>query len=418
MASPTLILDMGGGSLKIGFSTDPHPKIIDNSIFKSKTLGGRTFVGNEIEQCNNLSSLFCVMPFKKGYINNWEVQCQILDTTLKSIVKTNSQNSLSDHNLIVTEPYFNFSSTKEAMNEIFFEDYQVAGLIRTNPAFLSAYKYRSESAQRLSRYCIVIDSGYSFTHIVPMADGFVMKDFVIRLTVGGKILTNRLIEAVSYRHLDVRSEIYIMNQCKEDVCYVSTDFWQDMNISRSNQKSNSILREYVLPNYVDVHRGYVRDPNAVASENSGKDKSEQRASNLSQQGYVLRLNNERFTVPELIFHPSDVGYQEMGLTEAIHYLMSERLPAAVRPGAWANFMVMGGNACFPGFADRLQRDIRTQAPDDLPVNVFKPPNPQTYAWEGGVLFCQNSDSFNHFLVTRKEYEEQGSSYCEKRFPIS
>uniref|UniRef100_A0A094ZCZ2 Actin-related protein 6 n=1 Tax=Schistosoma haematobium TaxID=6185 RepID=A0A094ZCZ2_SCHHA len=393
MASPTLILDMGGGSLKIGFSTDPHPKIIDNSIFKSKTLGGRTFVGNEIEQCNNLSSLFCVMPFKK-------------------------QNSLSDHNLIVTEPYFNFSSTKEAMNEIFFEDYQVAGLIRTNPAFLSAYKYRSESAQRLSRYCIVIDSGYSFTHIVPMADGFVMKDFVIRLTVGGKILTNRLIEAVSYRHLDVRSEIYIMNQCKEDVCYVSTDFWQDMNISRSNQKSNSILREYVLPNYVDVHRGYVRDPNAVASENSGKDKSEQRASNLSQQGYVLRLNNERFTVPELIFHPSDVGYQEMGLTEAIHYLMSERLPAAVRPGAWANFMVMGGNACFPGFADRLQRDIRTQAPDDLPVNVFKPPNPQTYAWEGGVLFCQNSDSFNHFLVTRKEYEEQGSSYCEKRFPIS
>ncbi|CAH8573808.1 unnamed protein product [Schistosoma curassoni] len=418
MASPTLILDMGGGSLKIGFSTDPHPKIIDNSIFKSKTLGGRTFVGNEIEQCNNLSSLFCVMPFKKGYINNWEVQCQILDTTLKSIVKTNSQNSLSDHNLIVTEPYFNFSSTKEAMNEIFFEDYQVAGLIRTNPAFLSAYKYRSESAQRLSRYCIVIDSGYSFTHIVPMADGFVMKDFVIRLTVGGKILTNRLIEAVSYRHLDVRSEIYIMNQCKEDVCYVSTDFWQDMKISRSNQKSNSILREYVLPNYVDVHRGYVRDPNAVASENSGNDKSEQRVSNLSQQGYVLRLNNERFTVPELIFHPSDVGYQEMGLTEAIHYLMSERLPAAVRPGAWANFMVMGGNACFPGFAERLQRDIRTQAPDDLPVNVFKPPNPQTYAWEGGVLFCQNSDSFNHFLVTRKEYEEQGSSYCEKRFPIS
>ncbi|KAH8870924.1 Actin-related protein [Schistosoma japonicum] len=414
----TLILDMGGGSLKVGFSSDANPKIIDNSIFKSKTLGGRTFVGNEIEHCNNLSSLFCIMPFKKGYINNWEVQCQILDITLKSLVKTNSQNSLSDCNLLVTEPYFNFASTKEAMNEIFFEDYQVAGLIRTNPSFLSAYKYRSESAQRLSRYCIVIDSGYSFTHIVPMADGFVMKDFVLRLTVGGKILTNRLIEAVSYRHLDVRSEIYIMNQCKEDVCYVSTDFWRDMNTSQSNQKSNSILREYVLPNYVDVHRGYVRDPNTVISGNNNNDKSDQRASNLSQQGYILRLNNERFTVPELIFHPSDVGYQEMGLTEAIQYLMNERLPAAVRPGAWANFMVMGGNACFPGFVERLQKDIRTQAPDDLPVNVFKPPNPQTYAWEGGVLLCQNPDSFNHFLVTRKEYEEKGSSYCEKRFPTS
>ncbi|CAH8556099.1 unnamed protein product [Heterobilharzia americana] len=394
MTSPTMIIDMGGGSLKIGFSTDVHPKIVDNCIFKSKTLSGRTFIGSEIEQCNNLSSLFCVMPFKKGYVNNWEVQSQILDTALKSTLKTNSQNfSLSDHNLIVTEPYFNFSSTKEAMNEIFFEDYQVAGLIRTNPAFLSAYKYRSESAQRLSRYCVIIDSGYSFTHIVPMADGFAMKDFVIRLTVGGKILTNRLIEAV---HLDVRRY-----ECHS-----------------SNLKSNSILREYVLPNYVDIHRGYVRNPNTEAPGNSANDKPDQRTSNQSQQGYILRLNNERFTVPELLFYPSDVGYQEMGLTEAIQYLMCERLPAAVRPGAWANFMVMGGNTCFPGFTERLRKDMRTQAPDDLPVNVFKPPNPQTYPWEGGVLLCQNPDSFNHFLVTRKEYEEQGSSCCEKRFPTT
>lgn len=128
--------------------------------------------------------------------------------------------------MLVTEPYFNFSSIKDTMNEIFFEDYQVAGLVRTNrmfnfefvifkiAAFLGAYKYRVESAKRLSRYCLVVDSGYSFTHIVPIVDGSIMKDFVIRyvklnfllvvflifsLTVGGKILTNRLIEAISYR---------------------------------------------------------------------------------------------------------------------------------------------------------------------------------------------------------------------------
>jgi len=27
--------------------------------------------------------------------------------------------------------------------------------------------------------------------------------------------------------------------------------------------------------------------------------------------------NERFAVPELLFHPSDVGIQEMGLPEAL-----------------------------------------------------------------------------------------------------
>ena len=29
------------------------------------------------------------------------------------------------------------------------------------------------------------------------------------------------------------------------------------------------------------------------------------------------MNNERFAVPELLFQPSDVGIQEMGIPEAI-----------------------------------------------------------------------------------------------------
>lgn len=32
---------------------------------------------------------------------------------------------------------------------------------------------------------------------------------------------------------------------------------------------------------------------------------------------ILRLANERFAVPEILFHPSDIGIQEMGIPEAI-----------------------------------------------------------------------------------------------------
>lgn len=32
---------------------------------------------------------------------------------------------------------------------------------------------------------------------------------------------------------------------------------------------------------------------------------------------ILRLANERFAVPEMLFHPSDIGIQEMGIAEAI-----------------------------------------------------------------------------------------------------
>ncbi|THD28161.1 Actin protein 6 [Fasciola hepatica] len=318
-----------------------------------------------------------------GYLNNWDIQTQILDTAMKKIFKERNFKP-SDCNLICTEPYFNFSSTKETMNEIFFEEYQFSAVMRTNPAFLSAYKYQTESAQRLSRYCLVVDSGYSFTHIVPMCDGRVMSEFVIRLTVGGKILTNRLVEIVSYR---------------------------------ANPRRNPIVREYVLPDYADVHRGYVRDPSTEQpTQSNGTLSSDQ--TRATQQGYVLRLNNERFTIPELIFHPSDVGYAEMGLTEAMGYLLSERLPSAVRPGAWANCLVTGGNACFPGFVERLRLDLRALAPDDLPVNIFKPNNPQVYAWEGGALLANETEDLKRFLVTRAEYEECGSAQSERRFPVS
>lgn len=31
------------------------------------------------------------------------------------------------------------------------------------------------------------------------------------------------------------------------------------------------------------------------------------------------MNNERFAIPELLFHPSDVGIHEMGVAEALVY---------------------------------------------------------------------------------------------------
>lgn len=36
---------------------------------------------------------------------------------------------------------------------------------------------------------------------------------------------------------------------------------------------------------------------------------------------IIRLNNERFTVPELLFHPSDIGIEEMGIPEAVAHVV-------------------------------------------------------------------------------------------------
>lgn len=81
---------------------------------------------------------------------------------------------------------------------------------------------------------------------------------MLRINVGGKILTNHLKEVISYRHLDVMEETYVMNQVKEDMCYVSTDFNQDLKIAKMKWPKNTIVRDYVLPDYTTVNRGFIR----------------------------------------------------------------------------------------------------------------------------------------------------------------
>lgn len=46
------------------------------------------------------------------------------------------QVDFNETNIIVTEPYFNFNSVQEAMNEIFFEEYAFKSVLKTNRKYL------------------------------------------------------------------------------------------------------------------------------------------------------------------------------------------------------------------------------------------------------------------------------------------
>lgn len=86
----------------------------------------------------------------------------------------------------------------------------------------------------------------------------------------------------------------------------------------------------------------------------------------------MRLNNERFAVPELLFHPSDVGLREMGIPEAIVHSISA-CPLETRAHLYNNIVLTGGCAMFPGFRERVEADVRSLAPCELDVRVTLPP---------------------------------------------
>jgi len=127
------------------------------------------------------------------------------------------------------------------------------------------------------------------------------------------------------------------------------------------------------------------------------------------------MNNERMLIPEVLFHPSDIGINQGGLCEAIASSI-EACPAEVRAMLYSNIVLIGGTANLPGLAERVQKDVRTLAPAQHSVKVVVAPKPSESAFRGGSLFSRDP-SFAKFLVTKQEYEEHGGPICMRRFVL-
>ena len=114
-------------------------------------------------------------------------------------------------------------------------------------------------------------------------------------------------------------ETSIINQVKEECCYVSQDVYGDLNICKKPYQQNTIIQEYVLPDYINTSRGHIRPKQEKSSRQSaaagGGARRDQKRQEDAEQ--ILTMNNERFMIPEILMHPSDIGIQQAGLSEAI-----------------------------------------------------------------------------------------------------
>ncbi|XP_067950746.1 actin-related protein 6-like [Watersipora subatra] len=392
-----LIFDNGAGSAKVEMARSTKPRVIPNCVTKAKTVRARCFTGDQIDECKDLSGLFYLLPFQKGYLVNWEIEKQVWDYIYG---KQCLQVDFEDTDLIITEPMFNFSTVQEAMAEILFEEYQFNSALRCNASYLSQLKY-GKGCATTPPCTLVVDSGYSFTHITPYYKGKRLQQFTKRLDVGGKLLTNNLKEIISYRQLMVMDETYVMNQCKEDVCFVSTQFKQDMSISRLRGEANTLAVDYVLPDYTHIKRGYVKKPNESGSK----------------QEQVIRMNSERITVPEILFRPSDVGLEQIGVAEAINHVIG-LTDSAMQPHFTANILLTGGNCMFPGFKERVYEEVRSATDSFFNVNIHLPSDCVAYAWEGGRVLASDA-LFEKMAVTRESYNEHGASvFMDSQLEVS
>jgi actin-related protein 6 len=267
---------------------------------------------------------------------------------------------------------------------------------------------------------MLIDSGYSHTTITPLLLGRPIQSAIRRLDVGGKLLTNYLTRLLSLRQYDMRNDTYLVNEIKEGTCYISQDFKADMEKTWKGPKGDrrpvyetgdGIAKDYVLPDYHGRTKGYVRDhdPNAAT-----KLKELVKGKALGASEDVLTVRNERFTVPELLFSPTDIGLRQSGIAQQVMDSLSA-LPMGLWPGFLANIVVVGGNSNIEGFVFRLQMEIRSLAPAECIVRVARPADPIVNTWQGGANLAKEEATLADLSVTKQEYEEYGAGWVAKKF---
>lgn len=85
--------------------------------------------------------------------------------------------------------------------------------------------------------------------------------------------------------------------------YCNLFFYLVKSNYKSRKQPNSIVQEYVLPDFTNNSTGHIRA------------KTDSKDNNNSDQ--ILTMNNERFMIPEILMHPSDIGLDQAGIPEAI-----------------------------------------------------------------------------------------------------
>ncbi|KAG1901091.1 actin-related protein Arp6 [Suillus fuscotomentosus] len=397
----TVILDNGASSIKAGLARGPEgddddqPKLISNAIVRSK--GDKTtYFGHQLERCRDYSALHYRLPFEKGYLVDWDAQKAVWDGVFSSEVLNVDT---AESSLLITEPYFNLPNIQDVYDQFVFEEYEFYSYHRCTPAATIPFGHLFQAGGPSPPEClVVIDSGFSFTHVVPIINNQIQWYAVKRLDVGGKLLTNQLKELVSYRQWNMMDETYIMNHAKETCCYVSTGFFEDLETCRSNPKKNSIVREYVLPNFSINRPGRIRLPNEE----------------LSTTDQVLHMENERFTIPELLFRPDDIGLEQSGLAATVAASIA-LLPHDLRGMFWANIGLIGGSTNFPGFYERLSSELLSLTPVEYDLQIYRSEDAITEAYRSAIAFV-NDPAFSAHVVTREEYLEVGSNASRRKFP--
>ncbi|CAH0477606.1 unnamed protein product [Peronospora belbahrii] len=420
-----IALDAGGATLKASIVTSNGPStasILANHVAYTSTNPSMMIMGQKLQEYERQRvKLRYLRPVQRGYCVNWNVESELWIHLLSNEILNVKE--LTECSLVVTAPLLAPTIVNETMDQVVFEEIGLQAYARVNAAESCVLSY-SEHCEReyqknqiesmtfpaKTSFCteqrnktmginsptsaflvdedplrfstsschLVVDSGFSFTHVVPVIDGKVHAPGVRRINVGGKLLTNYLKEIVSFRQWNVMDDTQVINELKETLCYCSMEFKNDLHRYHTDRQER---KHWILPDFVHTFTGRCREDGIV------QDDEEQ----------LAEANDE------VLFNPSDIGIHQAGIAKTIVQAVNA-CPEELSDAFYANILLVGGNTKFRNFRQRLERDLRSLVPVDFDIGLHEPTDPVLAAWQGCCSLAR-SDALSERVVSKKEYED-------------
>ncbi|VDD74192.1 unnamed protein product [Mesocestoides corti] len=323
---------MGSHTLRGGFAGEDTPKLDipsyvgsispkdENSVTK-RIFGNNIYVPREGMEVKAF--------IKDGLVDDWDVFEEVVSYMIGFLIPGEK----TQHPILCSEPSWNPKSKREKMTEILFEKFEVPAFYLAKNAALACFANGRHTG-------LVLDCGASCASAVPVYDGRVLLQAVVRTPLAGDFVTRQCAKLV-----------------KEELKTEPIPYYRVASKSLMEDFSATVLQ--ISDEHYD--QGQMETIPTISYE--------------FPNGYNVELGHERFQIPEALFDPSVLpqcgGSSELSMSHIVASSVS-LCDIDIRPNLYNNVVVVGGTSLIVGFTDRLQRDLSLKTPSSMRLKVNFP----------------------------------------------
>ncbi|KAL3313618.1 Actin, aortic smooth muscle [Cichlidogyrus casuarinus] len=362
----SVIVDLGSGVCKAGFGGDDAPRCtiptlvgrpLHNQYIKldRKSL----YIGQEAQSARGILKL--QYPMEKGIVRSWDD----MEAFMHNLFFNELRIIPEEHTFLLSEPPLSPKSNKERMAQVMFETFNCKALHVADQSVLTLYATGRTTG-------LVIDCGEGLTKVVPIYEGYAMPISINKTDLAGYELTSHMMRLLSKCGYSFGSsaEREIARDLKERLCYVKKEM---------HNEDQAEERGYELPD-----------------------------------GETIAIGNERYECSEMLFQPALYGVEQLGIHELV-YDSINKCTVDLRRHLYSDLVLSGGSTLFPGFDERLLKEITNLAPNGMKIRMSTSPAScrKYWAWLGGSIVSALTQ-FQQMWVTKADYTEYGPSYMHRK----